>query len=261
MLHASFKHSFSIAALFIFMASAGVEAEEFRGSVVKASGGVYLVDARGERHTVDEAGVAVREMDTIVTAEGGRAVLRFTDGALSVIDQSSRLHIGKAGWLSQLGGRIYFTFKKVFGEPRQVKTRFATLGIRGTTFIVYDDDSGQGVALAEGLLDIETPGPAFEIHRQQQRDEFDAFKQQSLQQQQATQREFDDYRRKLEHEFVEYKENFRLHANHVIRFDGIRVDESIIDEAVKAEFDNFEAVAGALLDEFRQQALDQEASE
>jgi len=88
----------------------------------------------------------------------------------------------------------------------------------------------------------------------QSHDEFEAFKQQVLQQQQDLQQQYDDYRKQMQHEFIEYKQNFTLQPNHVIRFDGVRVDETVIDENVKAEFENFEAIAGELLDEFREQS-------
>jgi hypothetical protein len=254
MLHAIFNRFFPIIAILVFTHTVYAHDQVLRGEVIKAEGEVHIVDASGERKDVDETSFPVREMDTIVTAEGGSAVVRFTDGALSVLDENSRLQVEKTNWLSHLGGRIYFTFRKVFGERRQVKTRFATLGIRGTTFIVYDDDNRQGVALEEGLLDIESPGPAFEIHRQQQLDEFEAFRQEVLQQKQALQREYDDYKEQVKSEFLEYKTSFSLHPNYVIQFDGIRIDESMFDDKIRAEFESFEAVAGELLNEFREQA-------
>ena len=254
MLREAFKRFFSTVTILMIMFTACAQAGEFRGKVIKADGGVHIIDAGGNRHTVEESKFLVREMDTIVTAEGGNAIVRFNDGALSVLGEKSSLQVEKTSWLSHLGGKIYFTYRKVFGGTRQLKTRFATIGIRGTTFIIYDDDSGQGVALQEGLLDIESPGPAFEIHRQQELDEFETFKQQALQQQQDMRQEYDDYKQQVQREFIEYNENFTLRPNHVIRFDGVRVDETVIDENVKAEFDNFEAVAGELLQEFREQA-------
>jgi len=254
MLHAIFERFLPIIVILVFTHTAYAHDQVLRGEVIRTEGEVHVVDASGERRVVDEAGFRVREMDTVVTAEGSIAVVRFTDGALSVLDEKSRLQVEKTSWLSHLGGRIYFTFKKVFGERRQVKTRFATLGIRGTTFIVYDDDNRQGVALEEGLLDIESPGPAFEIHRQQQLDEFDAYRQEVLRQKQAFQREFDDYKEQVKSEFIEYKTSFSLPPNHVVRFHGIRVDESIIDDRIRADFENFEAVAGELLNEFSEQA-------
>jgi len=73
-------------------------------------------------------------MDTIVTKKGSRVVVRFDDGALSSLDEKSRLRVETTNWFSYLGGKIYFTFKKVFGEPRHVRTRAATIGVRGTTY-------------------------------------------------------------------------------------------------------------------------------
>jgi len=39
--------------------------------------------------------------------------------------------------------------------------------VRGTTFIISENSqqNGESVALKEGLLQIESTGPAFEIHR------------------------------------------------------------------------------------------------
>jgi hypothetical protein len=209
-------------------------------------GDVLVIDADGDSRGIDEAGYVLSERDTLVTASGGRAVVLLSDGAMTVLDENSRLRLEKTGWLSHLGGRIYYTFRKVLGEPRQVRTRFATLGIRGTSFIVYDDDTGQSVALDEGLLDIESPGHEFELHRRRQLEQYEAFKQ-------TLRREFDDYRQRLYSDFIEYKTSFSLQANHVASFYGTRVDESLIDDTVKTDFEYFEAVAGELLDEFREQ--------
>lgn len=254
MLRAAFRPFLSAITIIVIVVSVSIDADTIRGELIKVEGEVNVVDVHGVRHSVERYGLVVRELDTIETATGSKAVVRFTDGSLSIMDQASRIRVEKAGWLSHLGGKIYFTFKKVFGDSRQVKTRFATLGIRGTTFIVTDDDSGQSVALAEGLLDIQTSGAAFEIHRQHQLDQFRAYKQQAQQQQQATQSEFDDYKKQLNRDFIEYKTSFSLQPNHIVRFDGNRVDEGLIDDDIKAEFEYFEAIAGELLDEFREQS-------
>ena len=252
----------TIASFILLLIFEGVSADEFRGKVLKAIGEVHIVDEQGMHHTPEESKFLVRETDTIITAEGGSAVVRFNDGALSVLAEKSSLRVDKNSWFSHLGGRIYFTFKKILGEPRRVKSSFATLGIRGTTFIVYDETGAQGVALEEGLLQIDSPGPAFEIHRAQESEAFEAYRQQTREQQDVMRQQFDDYRQQVQEAFVAYKTSFTLQSNRMLRFDGVRVDESILDENVKAEFDEFEAIAGELLIEFRETAWqDHEAME
>ena len=251
MLKTALKYFFFSLTLAVSIFSARTLAGDARGEVIAVDGSVHVIDAAGDRRPVQQPGFLLREADTIITDEGANAVVRFDDGALSVLDEKSRLRIEKTRWLSHLGGKIYFTFRKFFNGKRQVRTRFATLGIRGTTFIVYDDDRGQGVALQEGLLDIESSGPVFEIYRQRELDEFEAFKKQVQQEQEELRDEFDEFKMQLSREYIEYRESFALNPGHVVRFVGARVDESRIDDDIKADFESFEAIAGELLEEFR----------
>ena len=253
-MQAHFKHFVTLCVILVLSGSSSIYAEEFRAKLVRIAGDVHVVDADGNHHAVQESSFLVREMETIVTAQSGNAVVKFNDGSLSVLDRNSSLRVGKTGWLSHLGGRVYFFYNKVFGGERRVETRFATIGIRGTSFIVYDDDGGQAVALQEGLLAIESIGPVFEIYREQNLDEFDNYKQQVLDQQQALSAEYDDYRDEIQREFVEYRQRFTLQPERIARFDGTRVDEGLINEDIRDEFENFESMAGELLEEFREQS-------
>ena len=160
---------------FVFLQSSVLMAEQkgFRGKVLKFNGDVEVTNEKGEKRVIKEKDEPLSENDTIETKEGGRVVVQFDDGALSVLDEKSRLRVEKTSWFSYLGGKVYFTFKKVFGEPRRVRTRAATIGVRGTTFIISEseDKNGESVALKEGLLDVESTGPAFEIHKKKDMDE------------------------------------------------------------------------------------------
>jgi len=250
--------STAILSLMMLFHAQGVIADDSRGRILKANGDVYVINPQGVKRKVDTSKEVVRELDTIVTLDGGRAVVQFDDGALSVLDEKSSLRVEKTSWLSHLGGKIYFTFRKVFGQPRQVRSSFATIGVRGTTFIVYADDTGEGIALQEGRLEIESPGDDFELHINRELDEFEAFKQQAIERREAMLSEFDQYKQQLDREFIEYRKNFTLEANRVIRFDGKRVDETSMDDAdntrVKQDFVSFEQEAGEMLIQFREQS-------
>jgi len=227
--------------------------EKYRGKILKFSGNVEVVNARGERRFVKKANEPLHEMDTIVTKKGSRVVMRFDDGALSSLDEKSRLRVEKTNWFSYLGGKIYFTFKKVFGEPRRVRTRAATIGVRGTTFIISENSrqNGESVALKEGLLQIESTGPAFEIHKKKVMDDFAQFKQQQHQAQKKMRDEFEQYKKQTQRDFIEYRRNFTLQPNRVISLSGYRVDETAMSEADNAAFDTFESDAEDLIKEFR----------
>ncbi|MDH5710750.1 MAG: FecR family protein [Gammaproteobacteria bacterium] len=229
-------------------------ADEDRGLILKTTGVVKIVNAQGGVREVTGS-EAINESDTVSTGEGGQAVVKFNDGALSILDENSILKVEKKNWLSHIGGKIYFTFRKVFSGSQQVKAKFSTIGIRGTTFIVTDnEDEGQSVALQEGKLEIESPGDDYEIHRQRPVKDFESFKREAAEAREALQKEYEGYKKKTMEEFVEYKKSFSMEANHVIRFDGNRVDEAEMGEQDAAAFSDFEAVAGDMLESFRRQS-------
>ncbi len=226
---------------------------KYRGKVLKITGDVEIVNIKGEKRLIKEVDEPLNEMDTIVTKNGASIVVQFDDGVLSVLDEKSRLRVEKTSWFSYLGGKVYFTFKNYFGEPRRVKTRAATIGVRGTTFIISENEkqNGEIVALKEGLLQIESTGPAFEIHRKKIIDEFSQFKQQRQQEKQVMQNEYEQYKQQTRQEFIEYRRQFVLQPNRVINLSGYRLDETAMSEAIKADFELFESEAEDLINAFR----------
>ena len=225
----------------------------YRGKVLKFNGEVEVVNAKGEKRSVQKVDEPLSEMDTIVTGENARIVVQFDDGALSVLDEKSRLRVEKTSWFSYLGGKVYFTFKKVFGPQRNVKTRTATLGIRGTTFIISEnaEQDGESVALKEGLLQVESTGPAFEIHKQREMNEYERYRMEQMAEKQQMQDEYDEYRKQTMREFVEYRRQFTLKPNRVISLSGYRIDETGMTDSDKTDFEAFESEAEDLIKEFR----------
>lgn len=229
-----------------------------RGKVLKFNGEVEVVNDKGEKRSVNNVDQPLNEMDTIVTKKDARVVVQFDDGALSVLDEKSRLRVERTSWFSYLGGKVYFTFRKVFGEPRQVKTRAATIGIRGTTFIISEnaEHNGESVALKEGLLSIESTGPAFEIHKKKIVDEFEQYRQQQQNAKAILQDEFDQYKQQHRREFIEYRRNFTLQPDRVINLTGYRVEETAMTAARQADFDSFETEAEDVIRNFRDNVED-----
>ena len=233
-------------------------AENFRARIVKVEGQVYVMNSEGEKRKPEKMQFLVNSDETVITSENSKAVLQFDDGAMSVLDQKSSLRVEQSGWLSQLGGKIYYVFRKVLGKekPRKVRTKLATIGIRGTTFIVDTNGDSQQVALQEGKLNIESSGDDFEIHKPSAvADDFAAFKQQSRQRQEALDDEFTNYKKDIGKEFVEYKKSFDLEANKVVSFNGNRVNETDLNKDWTASFDGFADFSKDYIDAYKE--LDQ----
>lgn len=247
--------SFIISVAFL---NATAQAESFRARIVKIEGQVYVVNSEGEQRKPEKKQYLVNSNETVITRKDSKAVIQFEDGAMSVLDEKSSLRVEKSGWLSQLGGKVYYVFRKVFGRdrPKKVKTKFATIGIRGTTFIVNIDSENQQVALQEGKLNIESTGDDYEFVKPGVSDDsFAAFKEQESKEKQALDGEFSDYKKNINKKFLEYKESFDLQANKVISVDGNRVRESELDQDWTSSFDQFSEFSKNYVDAYRE--LDQ----
>ena len=235
-------------------------AESFRARIVKIEGHVYVVNAEGEQRKPAKKQYLVNSNETVITRKDSKAVIQFEDGAMSVLDEKSSLRVEQSGWLSQLGGKVYYVFRKVFGrdKPKKVKTKFATIGIRGTTFIVNVDFNNQQVALQEGKLNIESPEGDYEVLKADVKaDDFAAFKKQSKRDKQLMDDEFLEYKKKINKEFVEYKKSFDLEANTVVSISGKRVVETELDQGWESSFDDFSEFSKDYIDAYRE--LDKDA--
>lgn len=231
-----------------------VLADNYRGRIVKVQGEVYVLDDKGNKRTADKNNFLLRSDETVVTKTGGRAIVLFNDGGLSVLSEKSSLRVEKAGWLSQLGGKVYYLFRKIVGkkDSKKIKTGFTTIGIRGTTFIVTDEENNQTIALSEGKLNMVSSGQVYEIHKQKQMDDFEAFKRQAEEKREALNQEYKDYKKQLSKDFIEYKKSFNLEENRMISFTGNRVDENELSTDHKKEFDDFELFAKDYINAYRQ---------
>ncbi|MCW8831288.1 MAG: FecR family protein [Gammaproteobacteria bacterium] len=230
-------------------------APQVRGQILKTSGVVKIVNAQGEEREASGAEIAIHENDTVKTSAGGQAVVQTNDGSLSILSEKSVLKVEKKGWLSHLGGKIYFTFRKVFSGSQQVKAKFSTIGVRGTTFVVTDtEEEGSGVALQEGELEFVSSGYGYQVHRKRDPDDFETFKQRMLDGKKDMQKEYEKYKQATMEGFFEYKKKFTLTPNYRVVFNGSIVKEIEMTDKDKEVFSDFESVAGEMLEEFRRQS-------
>jgi len=134
-----------------------------------AAGSVMAVNSVGVQRPLSK-GAEIGNGDTIRTGEGGRAQVRFSDGALVSLQPQTEFRIdnyqysGKAdepekGFFSLLKGGLR-TITGLVGRSNRdnykMSTSVATIGIRGTGYAAGLNPSGDElkVATAEGLVEV-----------------------------------------------------------------------------------------------------------
>jgi hypothetical protein len=185
------------------------------------------------------AGYEVSENSEIRTGENQKIAVKTRQGDILVAGQNSSIKLVKPGFFQQLFGKIYYFISKRSREDRvRVQTSTATIGIRGTTFVVdsgSEDQKQETVSLQEGVLNFESNDDEyFKLYQLKELDEFEQFKRQ-------IQSEFDDYKAQLEEEFVAYKKSIQLEQGFALKFDGKKVVKLPFDENSNQQFEEFEA--------------------
>lgn len=107
------------------------------------------------------------EGDTILTGQKGRAQLRFNDGAIVSLSEDTELRIDRFAYSENGGEQKSFVtlvkggFRTITGaigksdpDDYQVKTRAATIGIRGTSYELVQNADGLSVGVTKGGITV-----------------------------------------------------------------------------------------------------------
>lgn len=221
--------------------------------IVKAEGKVTLSDPSGKQEKTVGTRSVLPPKNVLATGPDGRAVVRMGKTGFIVLEKNSKVELGEkgdnAGFLRQLTGMIYYALNKLKGDQKdiRVRTSTATIGVRGTRFLIADIEGRNEVGMRKGLVSVTSLEGEFEIHRRSAQDEFEAYQQEARDAIAREQKEFEEYKAGTEREFVEYKNEFSLGANRMASFDGKRVqDRPLSAESVK-DMESIEIYAGAWL--------------
>ena len=183
-------------------------------------------------------GMQILQDSEIRTGKNQKVAVKTTQGDILAADSNSIIKLVKPGFFQHLLGKIYFLVAPRKNNNVRVETRTATLGIRGTRFLVDSQNEADGeinVALSEGQLNIESKGGRyFQLYEQRELSEYEKYKR-------NVQNEFDTYKQQVEEEFVAYKKSFDLDSGFSLVFDGSKVVRRVNDENVDSQFEAFEA--------------------
>src|SRR3989338_2470007 len=150
--------------------------------VVRASGNVAIRQDDQQKDQPVASRSILPAKHVLVTGPDGRAVVRIGDTGYIVVEKNSKIEVNRekdhAQFLRQVTGMIYYAVNFIKGsqQPMEVRTTTATIGIRGTRFLVTDLPERKEIGMRKGLVSVTSLGEEFEIHRKAPEDEFEAFK-------------------------------------------------------------------------------------
>ncbi|MDH5437118.1 MAG: FecR domain-containing protein, partial [Gammaproteobacteria bacterium] len=159
-----------VVSLVLFGFSAAAWAEEAAiARVIVSSGQFTAVQADGKERVLKRRS-AIFEGDTLVTAENGRAQIRFKDGALIDIQAATQLRLDEYHYEGKVDGTEKNTMSLIKGGFRtisgivgkknkknyKVNTPVATIGIRGTHYGLHYCGGDCGVDTGDGKFQNKT---------------------------------------------------------------------------------------------------------
>lgn len=229
-----FKVILSIFTFTLYLSSPEVTALEIVANVIKTQGLVEIQDNNGKRSSKVAVGATLSRNQILNTLTNGKVAIRTITGDTIVLNANSTIKARpETNTIEQMGGKVLYIFTPNKTIERNVRLHTATMGIRGTTFLVdFNKNQYDVVSLIEGTLEIESLNKGFNIFQQKVAVDFDSYKRQIEAGVAAAQEEFDQYADKQEEEFVAFKKTFILEQQQNLT---LSADKAIVSRGINTE--------------------------
>ena len=249
----NFKLSVLLSVLFlsIFTTQTCIAGEAIE--IVKSDGHLTVSDPSGANQKTAKIKDTLPPANIVTTGPDGRAVIRVGATGYIVLEKNSQVEINttndRAGFFRQITGMIYYAVNSIKKNDRtlEVRVKTATMGIRGTRFVVANLSDSDEVGMRKGTLSVASPSDDFEIHKKAEQDEFEALKRESQAAIDDEKNQFEKFKENAQHEFVEYKHEFELSKDRMVSIGGKRVDNRPLGGETKKGMESLEDFAGKLL--------------
>ena len=214
--------------------------KHYLGYVNNTKGIVKVLPSNSIRKKKISKGYEISAGDMVLTYSHSNAIITLNDGSKIVLDKGSQARFASLKEIQHNGGSIYYNISKRGSKNSlKIKTQFAIIGIKGTTFIINDTNDSKNVALKEGLIGVTSIKEEFELHRKKVLEEYEKYK---MQQESG----FEAYKKAAQDEIVTNVKEFELSQGKKIDFSGKRVDENQFEDDDSKNFDKFENILDAL---------------
>jgi hypothetical protein len=227
-----------LSAMFSFAMSADAVAASAKVvGTVDGLNGIVKISREGSVKKINVLkGTKIQKGDLVTTSSSATALLKLVDGSNVVLDKSSSILFANINQAEQKSGSVYYKItSRSANNSLDVKTPFAIIGIKGTTFIVNSDEGDKSIALKEGKIGIASMKEEFELYRKKVLEEFNNYKNQ----QEAA---YQQYLRELAGEKPQIVKEFDLNAGNKVSFNEKKVVESSFNNDTNASFNHFDDI-------------------
>ena len=221
--------------LFITIFFSYASASSVVATVVKVDGYVKYKEANSFKKYKVKVGTKLKQGALLSTSSGSNAVVKLVDDSTLVIDESSTLRFIDNKNIEQNDGKVFYKItSRDASNALNIKTPFAIIGIKGTTFIA-DATKNASISLKEGLIGVKSLKEEFELYAKETQKKYDTF----LEQQQAEFQRFQNNQAPIKPIITK---EFDLNAGKSISFNKNKVKEDDFDKYTKSEFKRFESM-------------------
>ena len=218
-----------------------VQAVETLGTVFSFKGSVKVKAENSIKKNKISKGLSIHSGDLFVSARNSSVILKLVDGSSVVLDELSSIHFTSLHKTEQLEGKVLYKItSRDAKNSLKIKTPFAVIGIKGTTFIVNATKEDASVSLKEGRIGIASLNADFELYRKRVQKEFDDYRAKQDAAMQAQLDGFEKYKNKnAKYEKMQKTKAFDLEAGNKISFNNNEAKEQGFSKNEDAEFEYF----------------------
>jgi len=221
------------------MAFCFASADIIIGNVEKVKGRVKVKSEVSIKKVRIKSGFNISKGDMIITSKGGFAKIKLKDSSEIVLDENSVISFSSIHDAKQECGKIYYKItSRDAKNSLKIKTSFAIIGIKGTTFII-DATKNPSFYLKEGIVGIQSIKEEFELYRKEVQQEFENFMAQQY-------KAYEEYKQVQRPGFAEKTKSFDLHGGKTISFDGNKAIENGWSKKDDEEFEYFEDIVNSM---------------
>jgi len=226
--------------VFLFSVTLCFASESFIvGSIEKTKGSVKVKNKSSIKKSRVKVGFKILKGDLIITSKGAFAKIRLSDSSEIVLDESSTISFNSTYNLKQEKGKIYYKItSRDAKNSLKIKTPFAIVGIKGTTFII-NATKKPSLHLKEGVVGIRSTKEEFELYRKKVQQEFENFMAQQYS-------AYEEYKQVQRPGFAEKTKSFDLHGGKTISFDGNKAIEEDWSKKDDEEFEYFTNIVNSM---------------